>query len=210
MKHSFSILSSIILLNCSNAFAETITVSGNVSGTWSADTVLVVGDVRVPVDSTLTIEPGVEVVFRGYYKLIVNGWLSAEGTENDLILFTAADTSHAWHGIRFIDAPDNSHLSYCVIQYGHAEGATDDKHGGGIYCLNSNPVISWCTIQCNSTQDFPEGFGGGVYCDNSSPSISDCIICKNSSTKGGGLYFIDNSHATIIRCIIAENTIPYY
>jgi hypothetical protein len=37
---------------------------------------------------TLTLEPGVEVYFNGSYSIIVNGALSAEGTEDNLIIFT--------------------------------------------------------------------------------------------------------------------------
>jgi len=204
----------VALLSYLSVNAQTTIPGGNVSGTWDAagSPYLIEGEIIVPHSESLNIDPSVVIVFRGHYKLIVHGLLFAEGTENDSILFTAADTSSGWHSIRFIDAPDSSRLSYCIIQYGNAEGSwtSDDKHGGGIYCMNSNPVISNCTIQYNRAQYSPEGFGGGIYCDNSSPSIDNCNICENFSTKGGGLYFINNSDATVTRCMIAENTIPHY
>lgn len=59
-------------LSCSISFADTINVSGPVSGTWSADTVLVIGEVRVPPGETLAIMPGVEVLFEVYCKFIVD------------------------------------------------------------------------------------------------------------------------------------------
>jgi hypothetical protein len=46
--------------------------------------------------NTLIIDPGVEVVFTGLYKLIVNGTLTAVGTPDHYITFRANDTT-GWH-----------------------------------------------------------------------------------------------------------------
>jgi len=71
------------------------TVSGNITSdeTWSADTVLVEGEVTVDDGVTLTIDPGVYVEFQGHYKLNVQGRLLAIGTVLDSILFTINDTT---------------------------------------------------------------------------------------------------------------------
>ncbi|MDD5088918.1 MAG: hypothetical protein PHI18_09005, partial [bacterium] len=68
---------------------QTITVCGDVSGTWSADTVLVTCEVRVPTGATPVIESGVKVLFWAYAKLIVDSGavLYAVGTPTDSILF---------------------------------------------------------------------------------------------------------------------------
>ena len=163
--------------------SQTVIPGGNVSGTWVAfsSPYLIEGEITVPSDSTLNIEPGVEVNFQGHYKLIVNGFLEAMGTESDSILFTTSDTSDGWHGIRFIDAPDSSHLSFCIIKHGQASGDSPDTRGGGIYCENSNPQISHCTITGNLACDD----GGGIYCSTSSPTISWCTITGNSAAGTG-------------------------
>jgi hypothetical protein len=131
-------------------FAQTSVPGGNVSGIWtsSGSPYNIEGEITIPSSDTLIIEPGVDVIFQGHYKLIVNGWLLAEGTEEDSILFTAANTSEGWHGIRFIDAPDSSKLIFCHITNGYAIGISggSDDEGGGIYCDSSNPVISNCLI----------------------------------------------------------------
>lgn len=162
--------------------SQTNIPGGNVSGTWvvSGSPYLIEGEITVPSDSTLTIEPGVEVNFQGHYKLIVNGFLEAIGTESDSILFTTADTN-GWHGIRFLDAPDSSHLSFCIIKHGHASGVSPDTRGGGIYCDNSNPQISHCTI----TENWACDDGGGIYCTASSPTISWCTITGNRAAESG-------------------------
>ncbi|TKJ39962.1 hypothetical protein CEE37_09505 [candidate division LCP-89 bacterium B3_LCP] len=212
MKRSFSILALIILLSCSNIFAETITVSGDVSGTWSADTVLVVGEVRVPQEQTLTIEPGVEIIFQGHYKLIVDtlATLLAVGTEQDSILFTAADTSVGWHGVRFYASGDTSVFAYCLIKNGSAFEnyiPYEDSHGGAIYLRSTDIHLHNCYL----TQNRAERWGGGIYAnDQSSITIQDCIFTENtcvnnSYTVRGGAIFADETMLNIHGSDFIEN-----
>ena len=180
-------------------------ISGPVFGIWISDSspYNIIGEVWIPEDSTLIIEPGVEVIFQGHYKFYVYGYLEAVGSESDSILFTATNPDPGWHGIRFINAPDSSHLSYCIIEYGRAIGTGPDYRGGGIYCdSSSNPVISHCTIRNNSTVG---GTGGGIACYNeSNPTISHCVITGNSSGWGGGLHCATAS-PLIEHCTISGN-----
>ena len=157
-------------------------LSGPLSGVIEAGNYTVIGEISVEAGDSLTIEPGTVFNFQGHYKFIINGWLFAEGTESDSIIFTAADTSEGWHGIRFFDAPDNSRLKYCFLQYGLAAGLWPDDCGGGIYCINSSPTIENCTIVGNIA-DF---VGGGIYCYESSPTIDNCTISGNSALYYGG------------------------
>ncbi len=62
--------------------------AGDVSGTWTKafSPYHINGEITIPNDSTLTIEPGVEVVFTGHYKFNVQGRLLAIGTETDTIV----------------------------------------------------------------------------------------------------------------------------
>ena len=57
--------------------------------TWSADTVKVVGNVHVPDDIILTIEPGTCVEFQGPYQLYILGTIIADGAPGDSILLNA-------------------------------------------------------------------------------------------------------------------------
>ena len=69
--------------------AATNISGGNVSGTWdiAGSPYLIGGDITVPDSTTLSIEPGVEVLFQSWYSLTVNGTLIADGTESAPILF---------------------------------------------------------------------------------------------------------------------------
>ena len=172
------------------AIASGIEVSGDVWGTWSPENnpYEVVGQLRVPPESTLAIEPGVFVNFQGHYKFVVDSLATflAIGTETDSIYFTTDDTATGWHGIRLFYADTNSQISYCHLEYGKAIGDQwqRDANGGAIYCEYSSPTISNNCIIGNLAY----WAGGGVYCNYSNPAITGNTICTNSARQGGGIY----------------------
>ena len=136
--------------------AQTAISPGDVSGTWTKanSPYNINGEITIPNDSTLTIEPGVEVVFTGNYKFNVQGRLLAIGTETDTIVFTINDTTGfhnltipdgGWGGIRFIDTSpnnDSSKIVYCKLQYGKANtGAGYYHRSGGAICAKINKLL---------------------------------------------------------------------
>ena len=100
--------------------ADTTYVSGEVSGVWdlSGSPYLVSGDIVVPADLELVIEPGVRIVFEAYYRFIINGRLDARGNETDSIGFTALLEDSTWGGLRFVDSEDTSFVQFCRIEHG--------------------------------------------------------------------------------------------
>jgi hypothetical protein len=109
----------------------------DVSGVWSLSNspYVLQGRVTVPEDSSLSIEPGVEIrlaaiPFQGqlysyYYGnglgiLEVRGSLNAVGNENDSILFTREGNSGSWGAVILLGkSPAHSVLKYCVFRYGN-------------------------------------------------------------------------------------------
>jgi PKD repeat protein len=167
--------------------APTTIPGGNVSGTWdmAGSPYLIDGDITVPAGATLTIEPGVEVLFQDWYSLTVNGTLVADGTESAPILFGGGNATAGWLGIRFINAPDGSSLTYVTVENGRATGADPLNKGGGIYIDNSNPVISYSTIRNNMARYS----GGGIYLNNSNATlIGNTIINNHAGQYGGSAY----------------------
>ena len=67
----------LLLMGFANSDAQTIVPGGYVSGIWTAlgSPYLVQGNLTIPVDSSLIIEPSVQVTFQGNYTLLVNGLL---------------------------------------------------------------------------------------------------------------------------------------
>jgi hypothetical protein len=180
----------------SQVSASTTIPGGNVSGSWTAagSPYEVEGHIAIPADQTLNIEPGVEVAFQSSYAFDVYGYLQALGTEADSIQI------HGLYGFLFSNSPDSSHLAYCAI----SGGVTWQ---GGIYCVNSNPVITHSRI---SGFDNPVGWGAGIVLSNSNPEISYCSITGNSSWSHGGGIYCSNSDPVISHCDISGNSAGTY
>ncbi len=144
---SFFLLTHVIMISGLNA--QTTISEGEVYGLWTKlqSPYHINGDITIPNDSTLTIEPGVVVEFQNHYALLAQGQLLAVGTENDTIIFTVKDTTGfsnqdttlgGWSGIRFIDTPvtnDSSQIAYCRFQYGKAIGTSWPSNSGGALCI---------------------------------------------------------------------------
>ncbi|MCP4709828.1 MAG: hypothetical protein GY869_14490, partial [Planctomycetes bacterium] len=219
----------VAAMTCFSAIvaATSITVSGDVSGVWDVDSVLVEAAITIPDGETLTIEPGTYVEFQGHYKLNVQGRLLAVGTEQDSIVFTVADTTGftnpevddgGWHSLRFISTPannDSSLVKYCRIEYGKAHGEGFDKTGGGILVSNFDKLhISHCLIQHNMAYGDTATGGGIEIWLGSDPVIDNNTIANNSCVSpidaiegcyGGGIDIFNSSDPIIRNNIITLN-----
>lgn len=178
--------------------AQNITVSGvfENDSTWDADTVFVDGDITIPDTVTLTVSPGVVVVFNDFYRILVEGAMISVGTENEIIEYTAADTSGyfndfshiGWNGIDFdnpvgsMDDNDSSHFAYCSFAFAQE---FDDWDGGAaimIYAF-SKLMIEQCLFQNN----YSYGTGGAIGIQSDAePVISNCQFLGNNAGYGGG------------------------
>ena len=81
--------------------------------------------------------------------------------------------------------------------------------GGGIFIVNSDPVLTNVEI----TDNYAGEYGGGVYLLYSSASFTDFTISGNigsgSLQKGGGVSCESTPNATFTEGIIADNVGPY-
>ncbi|TKJ38559.1 hypothetical protein CEE37_12405 [candidate division LCP-89 bacterium B3_LCP] len=180
------------------------TILGEVSGTWSPENnpYYVMGDITIPEGSTLTIEPGTQVMFLEYGGLNVeNGAnLQAVGTTDDPILFSPLIYAIGWHGIRFDNASDASRIEYCNLRYGKAIGDGTDECGGAIFCSETNPMI------VNNNIEFcTAAYGGAIFCLNSNPEISSNTITFNTAAEDGGGIYLQSSNPNIIDNTITDN-----
>jgi hypothetical protein len=222
----------LLLLFVSQTFltrSQTTIPAGNVSGIWDniGSPYLIQGNIVIPNDSTLNIQPGVHVKFQGPFSLVVSGRLLAIGTLSDSITFDSDSIITRWEGIRFnsiLPSNDSSKLSYCNIHYSEGYSPTPNIGGGigiinfskliianclisknqvngsgaGIYCSNSSPVITANQIKYN----FSHGSGSGIFSVNGSPFIEKNIIMYNKSYGHGAGIYLNNSSS-----IVSKNTI---
>jgi hypothetical protein len=193
------------------AVAFSTQVSGDVWGVWDStmNPIEVVGELRVPPDSSLIIGPGCYIEFQDYYALTLDtsaAFIRAIGTEEDSIVFTPAP-GRVWNGIDIYYAESTCEFSYCILE---KATALEGNSGGAIYCEVSEIDISHCRITENSATD---GRGGGIFINCGKISLSNSVISNNTSAFGGsGLYSgtcVNNGDAEIINNVF-ENDTTYY
>ena len=158
---------------------------------------------------TLTLEPGVEVYFNGNYSIIVNGALSAEGTEDNLIIFTRGAGISNWASLSFYAGAGGT-FDHCIIEWAGSYG---------ISAINCSLSVSNCTIRHNNY---------GIYTDTINPNLTNNIIENNatglrisnysSPTVGAnnvfkdndtGLYFNDCMNPTVAETAVIEDNATY-
>ncbi|MDM7914672.1 MAG: right-handed parallel beta-helix repeat-containing protein, partial [Candidatus Eisenbacteria bacterium] len=184
------------------------------SGVWdlAGSPYWVEGDLAVTAGQTLTIEPAVEVRFRGPYAMRVAGTLLAVGTEADSILFTRDQpiAAHRWHGIDMVGAGASTEIAYARVEYVRAPDAYPDVRGGAMYVEECSPHIHHCLLQNNESHNANQnGMGGGVACISSSAVIEFCVIRHNTADSGGGICTLEYGTEIIRNNRIEGNTAPY-
>jgi hypothetical protein len=210
MKNCLLALLCLIGLGLSTGAAEIIYVSGDVSGVWSADSVIVTGDVRVPPGQTLQIQPGVQVLFQGSYRLTVENAavLTAVGTVQDSIRFDRMGYGVHWRGLHFEYASSACLLEYCRILNGEAVGQWPPENcGGGVYCHYSPITVRHCLIaECAS-----QGDGGGICLLQSNAEIRDNAFIGNraSSSGNGGALYCGGSAAIVAGNLFQGNSVEW-
>lgn len=187
-----------MLLASAGLIADTTIPAGNVSGTWSVSgsPYLVNGDLTIPNGQSLIIQPGVEVRFSGAYRLLVDGWLNAVGTQ-DSIRFTTIASDIKWRGIWFANtsaANDSSLIVRCVLTNGNANLNPDaNERSGGLLRVMG---FSKLRVERSRFSDSTASDGGAIFTKGASFPIRQCLF-KNLSASGwgGAIYAADPSPA---------------
>lgn len=180
-------------------------VSGEVFGRWeiTGSPYRVQGDLVVPQDSTLIIDPGVLVLFEGHhqFRIMENGCLEAIGTIDEPIQLFALQADSGWGGLRFLQSSDSSRLAFCQLRYGLAFGGGQSDLGGVVYCSGTDLILEHCILNRSRAQ-----MGGAIACVNQAQiRIIQCTIADNTADLGGGIY-CDDSDPLITNSIIWGNS----
>ncbi len=182
MKGLFSFLVVIFAI----ASLSAADLQGNVSGTLkrAQSPYTVKGDLIVPAETQLTIEPGVVLLFDTTMVFRVEGTLKAVGSAARPIIFKSVRKNAkgaAWEGIRLTNRSSNeTQLKFCRIENARR----------GISLFSVSPTISHCEI-INSAED-------GILCD-----VSFAVL-KNNRIAGNGQNGI---HAIAFKGSIVQNDI---
>ena len=114
--------------------------AGNLTPRWqSGDTWIMYGNVTVPANCVLTIEPGAIVRADRAVRLYINGQLQANGTSTSSITFSVNRTGEVWSGIQFNKTSRASYLQFASL----------DTMDVGVQ-LVQNPLFAGPTIMNNN------------------------------------------------------------
>lgn len=216
-----AIIICITLLPLLKSFSQTH-VSGSVSGKWTRmqSPILVDGNITISLNDSLIIEPGVNIIFQGFYKFEIKGKIQANGIINDSIKFTVRDTNGfnsdlpigAWNGIFLIESQANHIFQHCIFEY--AKDAEDIRGSGSairIEGFRGETLISYSTFRNNRGGST----GGAIACgaegnDGFTLQIDHCKFNNNSASSGGAIYVANWGVPLYVNhCDFIENTADY-
>ena len=131
---------------------------------------------------------------------------SSDGASNTII-----DGNNNFSVVTFTNGETNSaHLKgFTLINGSGNDYLGADYDGGGIFCFNSSPTLSFLVIYDN----YAALYGGGIFLWNSNPILSNIVISNNQAgggpsndpNVGGGIYSGSESNPVITNTIIWGN-----
>ncbi len=196
------------------AEAETV-VSGEIATTtWTANgsPYRVTNSITLPSDETLTIEPGVDVLFDVPVRFRVAGSIIARGSESDSIRFLAGE-AESWRGFLFF-GENFSEFAYVRVSNGNATGLQPDDENdygnyGGVAVLDGqNGAPELRAEHCVFTGNRAEWSGGAFLVRvGATLRATDCEISNNmSSREGGAVRLGPDGHVFLTRCTLSGNS----
>lgn len=191
------------------SYSQTIIPQGDVYGVWTAanSPYLVTGNITIPTDSSLVIEPGCFIEFKPTKSLTVKGFIRAIGTQNDSIVFTVEGGSSLWAGIffEFSYYQDTSGFKYCRIE----KAAKSYPNYGGLLSIkqSANIYIESCELKYGNAS----GGGGAIF-----TMFASNILIKNNlihhcsaTQRGGAISIAAQSYCFIVSNRITNNSADY-
>ncbi|MCP4540780.1 MAG: DUF11 domain-containing protein, partial [Chloroflexi bacterium] len=158
------------------------------------------GNVTVPANTTLTVEPGMTMRGRANIQLQVQGHLEAIGTPSQSITFTSSsDAPDGWQGLYFYTAGSTGHLRHATVRYG------GDILSSNVYVQNvtdGQVIIESSQVSSVSAS----GIDYGLYATNSNVVISDTLFADNGDSMDDyALYSTNGSAITVTNSTFQNN-----
>ena len=200
------------------------TVSGDVDGVWTANSIVKVGGhITVPAGKSLTIEPGVQVIFDDNgvgvnhvpIEFTVDGNLYCEGTAENPILFSVAEEDRVednifaglWGGIVASESCEEMLIDHTVIEYTGGQVVEGSPAAtNGVYTAGDDAYPQITTNNINgryviTNSVLRNGWSDGIYLMGGNAIIADNIFAANG---------YDGAEAVNGRCSRKHHVQPKY
>jgi parallel beta-helix repeat protein len=214
----------LIFVDVGDNIVRATDVSGPIfdgsGGPWnlSGSPYIIIGNIVVPAGETLTIEPGVDVKFDGYYRIYVEGNISAIGNETDMINITSNSLTPApkdWDRIQ-INHSGHAEIAYCnfsyadfaVWLYGGSNNLTNNSFSNnerGMYISGSdgnniiNNTLTNNTLGIHLSQSSMNNLNGNTMINDGILIYGDQLVNWNSHSidtsnmvNGKPVYYVTN------------------
>jgi hypothetical protein len=174
-------------------------IGGDISGEITLDNspYKVTSDLIIEPNTTLKIDPGVELYFVKDASLIVKGQISITGNYYNYVLLAAYDVNENWQGIKILNSESANTINYTEIR----DIKPDTDSLSSIYIDNSTVQITHSIIHLNSAVN-----GGAIGTANSIVIIKNNIFRDNSVVVYGGAVYSDRSNITVINNTFYKNS----
>jgi len=166
----------------------------------------ILGNINIPQDNCLSIEAGVELIFTGNFSIVLNGCITANGTQANPITFDKGFTATTWAGIRFPNSsPSNgvSLFNFCEFRNSATQGTNQPLNTGGVLYIEGQTNIS--ISNSHFENNFAQNKGGAIYCIDSDIEISNTTFLNNYAEKDGGAISIFNGNFTLTDNVFTNN-----
>lgn len=101
-----------------------------------------------------------------------------------------------------IGLSSDTHIRGFTVTRGLADGGYPDYSGGGMYCFDSSPVLTYVVFLDNEA----ESRGGGICClYDSHPQLTSVVLSDNRAVYGGGMYCWDGPEPILANVTFDSN-----
>ena len=132
-------------------------------------------------------------------KTILSGDLLGNDIPENVTPEESTREDNSYHVVITQNATNDTILDGFTITGGNTdtqENSPNTNDGGGMFNINSSPLISHVTFIHNVTRLNDDNYGGGLYNRNSNPTLYQVSFENNQAVDGGGIYNVQ-SHPTL-------------
>jgi parallel beta-helix repeat protein len=175
------------------------TLTGNITWTGQPSPYVVSRTVVVAQGSSLTIEPGTEIMLVGGQSLIVEGEMIANGTEESPIVFTRYRDGESWGSLVF-DSASPSQLNHCVVEYSSSAASYGGtNYVGAVALVGTHLDVEGCVFQ-KFPEESPTAEGEGI--DLSGGATAH--ISNSQFLSMGGAVHTNQNYVVVENCVFSE------